>query len=199
MGVGLFVGLFVFEVLNLIGVLETRVDYTWRGRVISTAFVFAVMGGFEAAMRRWVGRALSGWVWLAAILLILVDFMGDVFHLYLGFAWYDRFAHGFSGVLVAGGLFRFFGDLATGLGWRVPTGVVALLAFGAHEAFSVLYELEEHLEDVFFGSQRSGGAADTADDLLLSFVYGAVTVTVLALFERRQARRTGIASSPPSP
>ncbi len=189
-GYGLFLGLFLFELLNLLGILEVRLDYTWRGRVISTAFVFLVAYGVDSVMRRWVGKRLSGWVWVAMILLILVDFCGDVFRLYLSVGWYDRFAHALSGPLVAGSLFLVFRDLAAGLAWRVPRGVVGLLAFGTHETFSVLYEMQEYLEDVLFGSRRSGGGMDTADDLTLSFVGGALTIVACVLVDALRADRS---------
>jgi hypothetical protein len=39
---GIFLALFLFELGNLLGILQFQVEYTWKGRVFSTAFVFCV-------------------------------------------------------------------------------------------------------------------------------------------------------------
>jgi hypothetical protein len=117
---GVFLALFLFELGNLLGVLHFQVEYTWKGRVFSTAFVFCVASLIDWVLQRMGKIRMHGMVWMAVILLILVDFFGDVYSLYGRWFWYDQVAHFLGGPILTGTFICVYEDLAPVLKWNSP-------------------------------------------------------------------------------
>ncbi len=187
-----FVGLFVFEVLNYFQFLSFHVDYTWLGRFVSTLVMFGALRLIDEGFRRKLGTRLQGKVWLLMTVLLWFDFLGDVFGFYSRWMWYDQVVHFLSGVLLVSCLWIVVRTCATRLQWIVPNSVLAVLVLGINTMFAVLYETEEYLEDVFFGTNRLGDGFDTTNDLLLNLVAGVLVILSLFIWKRfcrRQAQR----------
>lgn len=187
----LFLGLWGFEFLNYVGLFHFNVEYTWLGRVLSTAVVGGMLLLLNEIAKRKIHQPLHGYLFCAAAGLILIDFFGDAFALYGRWEHYDQVAHFLSGPFLVGSFFLFYRQLAEGLDWRHPPVFTYLLAFQTSLAFAGLYEMEEYLEDIFFGSHRSGGGVDTADDLTMNILGGVLTIAVI--FSYRVWKRRAIA------
>lgn len=179
-----FVGLFVFEVLNYFQVISFRVDYTWLGRFVSTLVMFGMLRLIDEGFRRKLGTRLQGKVWVLMTVLLWFDFLGDVFGLYSRWMWYDQVVHFLSGILLVTCLWIVLKTCATRLHWVIPNSVIAVLALGVNTIFAVLYEIEEYMEDAFFGTNRLGDAFDTANDLLLNLLAGALVILSLFVWKR---------------
>lgn len=172
----IFLGLFLFELANLLGILTFNVEYTWRGRVFSTAFVFCEAALLDWILQKYAHIRLHGMVWFAVIVLILVDFFGDVSNLYARWSWYDQVAHFLGGPILVGTFVCVYEDLAPILKWNHPRYVTTGMAYGTSLLFAVLYEMQEYIEDIIFHSNRLGDGVDTANDLLMNLIGGLVTI-----------------------
>lgn len=171
-----FAGLVFFELLNVLKIIELNTQYTWLGLLLTAIASFV---GVEAAayrFRKLKGEALHWSVWLIVTAALSLDAFGDFFHLYGKYGWWDRLVHGGVSAAVCFILFvvitAFWLDhFQFNLLFR--TGRVRLAMFMAATStlsISVIYEIEEYVEDMIFGSNRLGPGIDTADDLLFNFL-----------------------------
>lgn len=105
---------------------------------------------------------------------VIVDAIGDMGHLYGQFLWYDQmlhFASGFIATFIVGGLFYAIHKIHDK---RRPGLEVFIAALGVGTLVSVVYEIEEYLEDFFTGSHRLGDGFDTANGLMLAVLGGII-------------------------
>ena len=177
-----------FELANAVGALSFAVDYTWRGRVISTAFVAAVLWGLDRAFRRRLAVPLPATVFACASLLIAIDFFGDIFHFYTRWAWYDQVAHGLGGAILACAFLAIFRAAAAATFPRLPDAVLAVAAVGVQAILASAYEVEEYLEDYFYRTNRLGDGPDTANDIMLGLV-GSIAVAAVSVGWRRWRKK----------
>lgn len=176
----LFGGLFVFEGLNYLQILSFRVDYTWFGRMVSTAGVFLMALLMDRGLQKKWNAALPRLVWLFLSFLVLIDFLGDVLGFYSRWMWYDRIAHFLSGFWLVGSLFLVFELFYSRGRWRYPESVQYLLILGTDVFLAVFYEIEEYLEDKIFLTNRLGNGPDTANDLLMNMMGAVIVIFCIA-------------------
>lgn len=160
--------LVVFEFLYALGVAQHAVEFTWFGLVLSCLFVYGILIAMEVTHRRYLHVPLPGLVWVAGGLLVFVDFIGDFFHFYGRFVYYDTFAHFSSGIFVGGTFWYLATRIARGQHWRIPGWIRAFFVLSVNTLFAVFYEAEEYLEDLLFHSHRLGDGYDTVNDLLMN-------------------------------
>lgn len=177
-------GLTIVDALNFFQILPYRVEFTALGRIISTGGVFLVLFIVDSIIHARLGRCLPGLVWCACTVIVAFDFLGDVLHFYARWPWYDQFAHFMSGPLLVGALMMGLFLLARAERWRVPDGVLYVLAMGIDAMIAVLYEVEEYLEDVFTLSHRLGDGPDTANDLMMNLIGGAGLIAVIIVYQK---------------
>ena len=182
--VSLLVGVLAFEALNYAHVLGYHLDFTWFGRVFSTSFVLLTLIGLDWLFRRKLQTRLPPIIWVLCVLILGLDFCGDVFGFYGRWEHYDQVAHFFSGPSLTICLVMAYRCIVLKRGWQLPTSAIYLLALGTDSLFAVAYELEEYLEDVFFDSHRLGDGPDTANDLMMNLLGALLTLMVLTLYTR---------------
>lgn len=180
----ILVGLVVFDLLNFLRIIPYKVEFTALGRIISTGGVFLALFLADSAIHKILRTRLPGIVWLFCTLIVIFDFLGDVFHFYARWPWYDQFAHFTSGPLLMGALIAGLFMLARAERWRIPDGVLYLLALGIDAIIAVLYEIEEYLEDVFTLSHRLGDGPDTANDLMMNLIGGAGLILGVIVYQK---------------
>ena len=185
----LFVGLFLFELLNYLGVLSFQVEFTWLGRMISTAGVFFIIVALDAISRQLIRLPLSHGVLLCGTVLLSIDFWGDILSLYQRYPWYDQVAYFLSGPILVGAFLLLYVPIVRRLHWRVPPAVVAIGALFTSVFLAVIYELEEYTEDAFYGTNRLGDGADTANDLALNLAGGLIMLVGIALVRSVQKQQ----------
>lgn len=185
----LFVMLFIFELLNYIGILPFTVTYTWLGRWVSTVFVFCVLFFLDYVFKKYAEAELPGIIWFSGLLIIMIDFFGDVLQLYTRWEYYDSIAHFLNGPLVTGPLIIFFSRVGSALHWRIPHFLVYFLAFSTNVILAVLYEIEEYAEDLFSLSNRLGDGMDTGNDLLMAVWGSCLTIVIVEWWGRRGEQR----------
>ncbi len=185
-----FIGTLVFEILNFAGILSFRVDYTWLGRVVSSAVLFSGLTIIDWIFRRFVKTRLPISIWIMCALLLWSDFVGDIFGFYTRFEWYDQLIHFSSGPILSVSFLLAYQTIATRFAWKQPRSLAYITALGLGTICAVLYELEEYFEDYFYGTNRLGDGFDTANDLLLSLVGSIVILVIVAAYQafRRRAR-----------
>ncbi len=180
----MFGGLFLFEFLNYLKVFQYQVDYTWFGRFFSTLVLFGILRVIDEVFKRTLKRRLQGTVWFVMAGLLWLDFCGDIFHFYSRWGWYDQFVHFMSGICLVVCLILVFETCVVRLRWKLPSGIIFILALGINTIFAVAYELEEYLEDYFFHTQRLGDGFDTANDLMLNLLAGALTILGVVVWRK---------------
>lgn len=181
-----FLSLLIFESLNWFGILHHQLDFTWLGLVITVGVVWVGLEMISWYLRHSTNRGLSGIIYLLAFLMILLDALGDINHLYSRFTWYDQLAHFVGGGAVGGIIISIYNHLArTG---KIVLGKFGRLvsALGVTVLLGVFYELEEYLEDVITGSHRLGDGFDTANDLLLNFLGALLIITIITIFRKER-------------
>lgn len=179
----LFGSLFIFEILNYVGVLSYPIDFTWRGRVLSTSILFLLAFILDWFIKKNTDVRWRSVIWFFACVLILLDFSGDVFHFYGRWDWYDQLVHFSSGSIITAALYLFFQSIRVRTGWRVPGWSSCFLAFTTNVTFASLYEIEEYLEDFFYYTNRLGDGPDTANDLMLNIIAGLFTMVFILIYQ----------------
>lgn len=174
-----FIGIAFFELLNYLNVLHFSVDYTWFGRLFSTLFIFTTLLLIDLIVWRTLQIRLDGKIWLFLAILLTFDFLGDIFHFYTRWEWYDQLVHFMSGLVLVTVLGLCFEQIVTRKGWNIPLPMLYLLVLGVNTIFAVLYEIEEYSEDYLYHTHRLGDGPDTVNDLLLNLVAGVLTVVCI--------------------
>ena len=166
-----FAGLFIFELLNYLKILQFSLEYTWLGLVITSAISFTVLEITAHKYKKIKGYHLHWLMWLIVAAGLSLDAAGDFFHLYGRYFWWDQFVHIFVSAVVCFTLFivinafwidKFKFSLLFSAG-RLKLSI--FLAATTTLSLSALYEIEEYAEDVLFHTNRLGPGADTANDL----------------------------------
>lgn len=180
----LFAGIFIFELFNFLKILQFKLEYTWLGLLVTLVASLLILEFSARKYKNIKGHYLHWSMWFVALFALSLDIVGDVFHLFGRFFWWDKLAHTFTSAIVAFTLFVFINAF-----WMdkfkfsllFTTGRFKLSLFLATTAtitLSVLYEIEEYVEDLLFHSNRLGPGVDTADDLL----YNLIGVLIAMLF-----------------
>ena len=161
--------LILFEALNLAGVLNFTLEFSWLGLLATSAGTLLVLETIYFAFRR-KGVLLPQLPYLLAAFGLWLDALGDVAYLYGKLTWYDQFMHLIGGAIIislALALLLNFKD-------KLPFALILFLALGLVALFGSLYEIEEYLEDRFYHERRVrlGDGPDTADDLLWNLIGG---------------------------
>jgi len=169
-----FVGLFIFELLNFLKILQFNLEYTWLGLVITSAVSFAILEITAYKYKKIKGYQLHWLMWLIVVAGLSLDAAGDFFHLYGKFMWWDQLVHFFVSAVVCFTLFivinafwidKFKFSLLFSAG-RLKLSL--FLAATTTLSLSALYEIEEYSEDVLLQTNRLGPGADTANDLFFN-------------------------------
>jgi len=169
-----FVGLFIFELLNFLKILQFNLEYTWLGLVITSAVSFAILEITAYKYKKIKGYQLHWLMWLIVVAGLSLDAAGDFFHLYGKFMWWDQLVHFFVSAVVCFTLFivinafwidKFKFSLLFSAG-RLKLSL--FLAATTTLSLSALYEIEEYSEDILLQTNRLGPGADTANDLFFN-------------------------------
>lgn len=174
---GLFLGLILFEFLNLIGFLNIPLDFSWFGLIITASFVWLVI---ELLIYKLKKQQYLVTILGLSFLVVFLDALGDICHFYSNFGMYDKFLHLLAGVVIAFLIFILTKDLFRN------RRLHSVFVLGFANLFAVLYEIEEYLEDVFIHHRplRLGTGPDTADDLLMNLVGALFIIFVIYLGEK---------------
>lgn len=189
-----FGGTLVFELLNHLGLLSFRVDYTWLGRVVSSAVLFSGLMLIDWLFKRFVKARLPISIWVMCALLLWSDFVGDIFGFYTRFEWYDQLIHSSSGPILSVSFLLAYQTISDRFEWKQPRSMAYVTALGLSTICAVLYELEEYMEDYFYGTNRLGDGFDTANDLLLSLIGSLIVLVIVAIYQFFQRRRRRLVS-----
>jgi len=183
-----FSGLFSFEVLNYLKILQFNLQYTWLGLVITSAVSFIILEIAAYKYKKIKGHSLHWIVWVIIVTGLSLDAAGDFFHLYGKFYWWDRVVHYSVSAFVCFTLFtvisafwidKFKFSLLFKSG-RMKLAV--FLAAASTMSLSAIYEIEEYAEDLIFYTNRLGPGADSADDLLFNLLGILTTITFLYIY-----------------
>lgn len=182
----LIAALIIFEVLNLFGILNFTLDFSWLGLLVTSIATLMVVEAIYYNFRR-KGILLPLLPYLLAGIGLWFDALGDVAHLYGNFAWYDQFMHLLGGGIVMSLSLAVFSNSEKKLSASIFMVLIAALAFTA--LFGSLYEIEEYLEDqLYHGRQlRLGDGPDTASDLMWNLI-GGVGIGIIYLMMRKNNR-----------
>ncbi len=101
----LFAGLFIFELLNYLKILQFNLQYTWLGLVITSAVSFTIVEITAHKYKKIKGHRLHWSMWLIVVAGLSLDAAGDFFHLYAKYSWWDQFVHIFVSAVVCFALF----------------------------------------------------------------------------------------------
>lgn len=182
-----FVALFLFELANVIRILNYEVVYTWPGLVLTSGATLLVIELVNRALKQRGVQSLPWFVWGLAFASILVDTLGDIAGYYASIPGYDKGAHFLGGVTATVVLLSIILPLLERrMSLPAPTvhGLSLMLAYAFTALAGTYYEIEEYVEDLFTGSHRSGGSSDTAADILMNTLGSTLVIVVIYVSHR---------------
>ena len=158
--------LILFELLNLGGVLNFTLDFSWAGLLVTSLGILLVLEILYALF------PLPALPYLLASISHGLDVLGDVAHFYGKFPFYDQLMHIVGGAVVMIAALAIFSTLRQKI--YLPLFLILFLSLSFVALFGSLYEIEEYLEDRFYHERqvRLGDGPDTADDLMWNLIGG---------------------------
>ncbi len=176
-----FLGLILFELANLFGLLHYELEFSWFGLALTAG---AVWGGLELVRYYLIKKfnyILPSFVFLFPLGNVLLDAIGDIQGWYGEFAWYDQLMHFLGGASAAGVIFFIMCAVLKRRRIEFKKYIIGSYAFLAAVFLGNLYELEEYAETLFLGNNRLGDRLDTPNDLLMNML-GALTGVLIVYF-----------------
>lgn len=186
-----FAGLITFELLNFFEILDFTLDFSWFGLVVTATFVWI---SFEIVshifQRRQYDTLYLHIALLFATISTYLDALGDILRFYSTYQWYDNIVHFLGGLICAFGVWVILNSLNKNKKIQLGKLGISFFSISAATFLTVLYEIEEYLEDVFTGSHRLGDGPDTANDLLLGIIGAIIIVSILEfVYHQRSASK----------
>jgi len=181
-----FVGLIVFELLNVLRILNFNTQFTWLGLFITSLFTLILLEATARRYRKKKGHRLHWSVWIIVTIALWLDAAGDFFHLYAKIDWWDQVVHYGISAIATFTLFAvinafWIDKFRYSLLFTEGRLKLALfLSATSTVSLGALYEIEEYLEDILFHTNRLGPGADTADDLSMNFLGVLTTVAIIS-------------------
>lgn len=177
---GILLGVEVLAYFNLIQLSPT---YTTFGLILTSIFVWSTMEITQLFLEK-NGKThhYGWWIILCVAAVLYLDAMGDFLHFYESIPNYDGFLHFLTPAIIAWWMWQILTTI-----YPTATHQLLVLTTGSLSiTLTVLYEIEEYLEDVFTGSHRLGDGFDTANDLLMGVIGVSVVVTLLYSLKRNK-------------
>lgn len=169
------------ELLGGLRLLPLRAEFTWKGLLLQSLAAIVVFELLYWIVRRYKLNYVVGYSALAFAVLIAIDAVGDIGHLYGAFMWYDQVVHALGGFVAGLGATSTLTAVHTRL--RGPESLMHLELLLSGLAFATmlatLYEITEYAEDYLTGSHRLGDGFDTANDLVLGMLGGLIAATLV--------------------
>lgn len=190
----LFACLIIFEILNFFKILNFTLEFTWIGLIITAiaCIVLLEMTGHKYKQKK--KYSLHWSIWLIVLAGLCLDLFGDIFHFYGKYNWWDQITHMFISAVTCFTLFtiisafwidKFKFSLLFKKG-RLTLSL--LLAATVTMSLSVIYEIEEYLEDILFDTNRLGPGTDTVNDLVFNLL-GVLTVVFFVIVYYRMTKK----------
>lgn len=192
--------LVVFNFLNLIGVLHFTLQFTWRGLFITALVTWAILEGVAYRYFLKKGFGLHAIIWIIVFLSLVMDASADIFHLYSRFEWWDQCTHFVNSGLICLAIF-----ISISAFWLNRPGLALLhkparlhlglfISATTTMALSALYEIEEYIEDVLYGTHRSGPGTDTPNDLLCNALGIILSVAIIWIIMKLRHKKPKLLS-----
>ena len=184
----LILALIIFEFLNLFGILKFTLDFSWLGLIVTSLGTFAIIEAvYYGFWKRGFGLPVLPYYFIAFSLWF--DAVGDIGHYYGRVEWYDQVAHILGGAAVmsvALGIFSKYREK-----YKMPLLAMILICLAFTALLGDLYEIEEYLEDALYhGRQvRLGNGPDTANDLMLNLLGGALTGIIYLTLRKKWGKK----------
>jgi len=176
-------GLFLYEILNVVGLVHHQIDFTWTGLAATTVFSCFVLEMILYYTKKIFGQVIFGILMLTASAAIFADALGDMHKLFDKLYWFDQVMHFFAGgVICAGIIFWVFKKLEDNGKIKIGLFGVGFITWMTTAFFGVLYELGEYFEDLLTGSHRLGDGFDTANDLMHDVLGSLLLISILIIY-----------------
>jgi hypothetical protein len=173
--------LLLVELLGATGVLPITPEFTWKGMLLQSLFVWGSLEFVGYLIPRHKLRMSVGFVALIVMAQSAADAIGDMGHLYGRFEWYDQILHLTGGFTISLMTTALFYSLHQRYRRKALTlAEIFFEGFSLSVVFQVIYEFEEYFEDLLTGSHRLGDAFDTVNDLTLG-LFGALLAALLII------------------
>ena len=190
----LFICLIIFEILNFLKILNFTLEFTWLGLII-TAIVFLVLIEVTAHRYRQKKKHSLHWsIWLIILTGLCLDVFGDIFHFYGQYNWWDQVVHIFISGVVCFTLFTIINafwidKFKFSLLFKKGRLTLSLfLAATITMTLTVLYEIEEYIEDILFDTNRLGPGTDTVNDLVCN-LFGVLIIVIFVVVYYQVTRK----------
>lgn len=181
----LLTSLLLFESMNLIGIYNVQIDFTWAGLIATVVAIWLAVELVNYFLEKKTKLAIAAWVFLVATLAIYIDAIVDINGWYGKFFWYDQMAHLVSGLAVAAIIAYIVLRLEQSKIIKLTAITFLIFVLAGAMALGSIYEIEEYLEDFFTGSNRLGDGPDTANDLMLNTIGALIAVGVVMWVRRK--------------
>lgn len=190
----LFVSLIIFEILNFLKILNFTLEFTWLGLIITAlgALVLIEVTAYNYKQKK--KHSLHWSIWLIALVGLCLDAFGDIFHFYARYNWWDQMAHMFISAVVCFTLFTvisafWIDKFKFSLLFKKGRLTLALLlAATITMTLTVVYEIEEYVEDIIFDTNRLGPGTDTVNDLVFN-LSGVLAIVIFVIVYYQVTRK----------
>ncbi len=178
------ISLICFELLNLFGVLNFTLDFSWFGLIVTSSITLALVEAIYRLFRK-KNLILPSFPYYIIAASLWFDAVGDIGHFYGNISWYDQVAHFLGGMAVMSMALGILSKYRQKYEMGIVTMIFICLAFTSF--FGDLYEMEEYLEDVLYHHRqvRLGDGPDTANDLMMNLIGGTVTGAIYLLTRKK--------------
>ncbi len=178
-----FILILLFEAMGMAGVFHFASDFTWFGLMVTAGFAWSMIEVFH----------FSPFVWMLALLAIILDAASALLLLYSRIPPWDRYVHTWCGMLIAAAGI----ELAIRMLEKEHIKVRNHAAFMAASTFLIvagvgfLYEFLEYLVDRFqYGYPKSlVSAYNSIEDQLFNLLGAAIALTAYFVLRRRKNMR----------
>lgn len=184
----LFACLIIFELLNVLKIIQLNTQFTWLGLLITACFSWGLIEYIAYKYQETKGHRLHWIIWYITVFSLGLDAAGDFFFLYGRLSWWDQVVHICNPAVMAFTLFTIINAFwidKVRFALLFKTGrlkLSMLLAGTSSMSLGALYEIEEYTEDLLFHTNRLGPGTDTANDLLCNFTGIMIVMAILAIY-----------------
>ena len=177
-----FASLASFDFLNSIQVLKFPLHFPWLSLAALSLFIWFLWEKFVKA--RTDSPFLVGGLFL---LQLYGDTMGNLFHLYAKFSWFDRLLHFTGGAVLGTAAFLMLSHLNKKRCWNLNYRYLIVFAISLAVFFGVVYEFFEFFITYTLKFDMITDRFDTDRDLLLDTIGAAFGIGFAALYQRRKS------------
>ncbi len=178
--------LLVVEILSATIITDVQPSFTIFGLILQstvTWLAFEIMYWYIRKHK----KKLFWWIPVSIVIPVYLDAIGDYLFWYDQFRYYDAVLHFIVPAVITSVLANIIPQFRPNI---LKQSLWPFMIASLVIVIGVVYEIEEYLEDLIFGSNRLGDGFDTANDLLMDVLGALLPAVIIYIYTRiKRAKR----------